>query len=131
MKDRKWLIALVAALTLNAALWLAAPGLSFPRALESYFLGPKMIRAEVVLKSNGIQHDYRLDQGVIRSVSVATQTIMLKERDGTTQPIPVSPTARIKLNGTVSTFAALRKGMRASTVRDPADAPADQVYANR
>ena len=75
-------------------------------------------------------HDYRIDAGRIRSVSMATQTITLRERDGTTHSIQVSPTARIKVNGSSSTFAALRRGMKATTIRD-GDAPADQVFASR
>src|SRR5438105_2747169 len=72
MRSRKWLLAVTAALSLNAVLWLASPGLSLPRALENYFLGPKMVRAEIVLKSGDVLHDYRIDAGRIRSVSSST-----------------------------------------------------------
>jgi hypothetical protein len=130
MKRRRWLIALTAALMLNAVLWLAAPGYSLPRALQVYLLGPKMIRAEVVLKSNGLLHDVRVDTGRIRAVNSATLTITLRERDGLVQTIQVAPTARIRVNGSSSTFAALRVGMRATTIRDNSDA-ADQVFATR
>ena len=130
MRSRRWLLALIAALTLNAALWLASPGLSLSRVLENYFLGPKMVRAEIVLKSGDVLHDYRIDAGRIRSVSSSTLTITLKERDGTTQTIEVSPTAHVKVNGTPSSFFALRRGMKATTIRD-GDNPADTVLATR
>ena len=77
-----------------------------------------------------IEIDFRIDVGRIQSAKSSTQTLTLKEKDGTMQPILVSPTARIKVNGGSSTFAALRPGMRATTIRD-GDAPADQVFAAR
>jgi hypothetical protein len=130
MKRRRWLIVLTAVLALSVSVWLAVPALSLPRPLGSYYLGPKMIRAEIALNSNGVLHDFRIDVGRIRSASLATQTISLKERDGTMQPIQVSPTARIKVNGGSSTFAALRPGMYALTIRD-GNGAADQVFATR
>jgi hypothetical protein len=130
MKNRIWLIALTAALTLNAALWLAAPGLSLPRALQSYLLGPKMVRAEIVLKGQGnTLRDRRIDVGKIRSVSAATQTITLKEPDQLVS-ISVAPTAHIKVNGSSSSFAGLRPGMHATVFRD-GDSPADTVLATK
>jgi len=131
MKRRRRLIVLTAALALSVPVGLAAPAASSPpRTLGSYYLGPKMIRAEVALKSNGILHDFRIDVGRIRSTSLATQTITLKERDGKTQPMQVSPTARIRVNGGSSTFAALRPGMFALTIRD-GNGAAEQVFATR
>jgi hypothetical protein len=130
MKRRRRPIAQSAALALSAALVLAAPALSLPRALSSYYLGPKLIRAEIFLKAGGIQHDYRIDVGRIRSVSVVNQTITLKERDGTTQPIPIGVAARIRVNGHAANVRALRAGMYATTVRD-GDQPAEQVFASR
>jgi hypothetical protein len=44
--------------------------------------------------------------------------------------VPVSPGARITLGGRAVSFAALRKGMRAQTVRN-GSAPADTVQAFR
>ncbi len=131
MKRRRRLIALTAVLALNVSVWLAAPALSLPRTLGTYYLGPKMIRAEIWLKGNsGGKHDFRIDVGRIRSASLATQTITLKERDGTVQPIQISPTARIKVSGGLSTFAALRPGMYALTIRD-GNGAAEQVFGTR
>ena len=130
MNRRTRLIALTAVLALNVPFWLAAPAVSAPRPVGAYYLGPKMIRAEILLKGNGGLQDFRIDVGRIRSTSLATQTITLKERDGTVQPIQVSPTARIKANGGSSTFPALRPGMYALTIRD-GNAAADQVFATR
>jgi hypothetical protein len=108
----------------------SAAKLVLPRALQNNYLGPKMIRSEIYLKANNVLHDFLIDAGRIQSVNSDTQTITLKEKDGTTQPIVVSPTARIKLNGTSSSFAALRRGLHATTIRD-GDAPAEQVLATK
>jgi hypothetical protein len=120
----------VVALTLNATLWLAAPGYSLPRALQNYLLGPRLVRAEILLKDRGnTLRDRFIDVGRIRSASFATQTITLKEVDKT-QPIQVSPTAQIKVNGISSTFAGLRPGMHATVFHD-GDGAADTVLATR
>jgi hypothetical protein len=44
--------------------------------------------------------------------------------------IPVSPTAHIKVNGSSTTFAALRPGLHATVFRD-GDQPADTVLATK
>jgi hypothetical protein len=115
-----------ALLALNAILLLVQPGLALPRSLATYLLGPKMVKAEVVVKDGPITHDYRLDQGKIRSVGPSS--ITLWERTGEVVTIPVSSGARITLGGRTVALAALRKGMRVQTVRD-GGAPADTVQA--
>ena len=89
-----------------------------------------MIRSEIALKTNNVLHDFRIDAGRIQSVNSGTQTITLREKDGTMQQIVVSPSARIKLNGQSSSFAALRRGLHATTIRD-GDGPAEQVLATK
>ena len=64
-----FLLALAALLTLNAVLLLVQSGLAFPKGLTSYLLGPKMVKAEIVVKDGSGLHDYRIDQGKIRAAS--------------------------------------------------------------
>jgi hypothetical protein len=94
------------------------------RALGELFFNKNMARAEVVLVSRGVVHDYRLDQGKI--VSVRAGAIELLERDGTRQLIPVSPTAQVFVNGRFATLASVPLRMNAITIRD-GDQPASSV----
>ena len=121
-----WVVA--ALLALNAVLFVAQPGLALPGSLGNYFFGPKLVRAEVLVKDGGVLHDYRIDRGVIRSKADGTLTLL--ERDGTLVPIPVAATAAITLNGRPIGYAALRRGMVATVIRD-GDAPANEVRAAR
>lgn len=128
-KHRRFYLALIAILALNAFFWLATTGFSLPRNLAAYFLGPRMIRAEVFLKdANGGLHDYRFDQGRIRGVNRIALTLRLMEQDGQGVTLQIAQNATVKLNGRPSTFAALRRGYRASVIRD-GDAAAHLVLA--
>ena len=109
-----WIVA--GLLALNAVLFAAQPGLALPNGLAGYFFGPKMIRAEVVLKDAGVLHDYRLDRGRVRAVSAGSLTLL--ERDGTLVVVPVATDADVRLNGRSVQLTALRRGMTAMTVRD-------------
>ncbi len=126
---RRWLLvgALGTALAIGVAAALAAssalPGDSeLPRAL----FGQKMARAEVVVVIAGVVHDYRVDQGRVRLNRL--QELVIRERDGTVQTVPVSPNARVTLDGAPSSLAALRRGMAVLTLRD-GDTPAVVVRA--
>jgi hypothetical protein len=123
---RKWLIGLAAVLALNTVLWLAQTGFALPASLGSYFFGPKMVRAEVVVKDAGVLHDFRIDRGRITGISGSTLTLL--ERDRSTVSVPASPSAQITINGSPSSFSALRKRMQATTIRDNG-APAYRVIA--
>ena len=126
----KALWAVAALLLVNAVLLSAQPGFalpgSLPGSLGSYFFGPKLVRAEVLVKERDGLHDYRIDRGVIRGKSPGSLT--LRERDGTLVTIAVAPTAFVTLRGRPSSFAALRRGMVATVVRD-GDAPASEIRA--
>ena len=115
-------------LALNAVLLLVQPGLALPGSLAAYLLGPKMVKAEIVVKDGGTTYDYRIDQGRVRAV--ASTSLTLYERTGDVVTIPVSPGARVTLGGKTVLLTALRKGMRAQTVRN-GSAPADTVQAFR
>ena len=125
---RKGLWVAVALLAVNAALYVAQPGLALPGSLGNYFFGPKLVRAEVLVKDGGVLHDYRVDRGTIRNKAGGTLTLL--ERDGSLVPIPVAAGAAITIGGRPAAYAELRRGMVATVIRD-GDAPASEVRATR
>ena len=100
--------------------------MALPGSLGTYFFGPKLVRAEVLVKDGGVVHDYRIDRGVIRAKSPGM--LALLERDGSLVTIAVAPTAAITIGGRPAAFSALRRGMVATVIRD-GDAPANEVRA--
>ena len=122
------LLAVAALLAVNATLLLVQPGLALPGSLAAYLLGPKMVKAEIVVKDGGTTYDYRIDQGKIRAVTA--NSVTLWERTGDVVTVPVSPGARVTLGGKTVLLTALKKGMRVQTVRN-GSAPADTVQAFR
>lgn len=121
-----WTVA--ALLALNAVLLAEGAGLALPGSLGTYFFGPKLVRAEVLIKDGSALHDYRVDRGVLRAKSPGTLSIF--ERDGSLVSISVAPTAAITLEGRPSTFSALRRQMVVTVIRD-GDTPAVEVRASR
>jgi hypothetical protein len=125
-----WVVA--ALLAVNAVLLAAQPGFALsnglPGSLGSYLLGPKLVRAEVLVKDGGVLHDYRIDRGAIRAKAAGALTLL--ERDGSLVTIPVAPTAAITIGGQPAAFSALRRGMVATVIRD-GDAPANEIRATR
>ena len=119
-----WTVA--ALLALNGALLAEGAGLALPGSLGTYFFGPKLVRAEVLVKDGGVLHDYRVDRGVIRAKSPGTLSLL--ERDGSVVSIAVAPTAAITLDGRPIAFSALRRQMVATVIRD-GDNPAIEVRA--
>jgi hypothetical protein len=115
-------------LALNAVLLVAQPGLALPGSLGNYFFGPKLVRAEVLVKDGGVLHDYRVDRGVIRAKSNGMLSVL--ERDGSLVTIAISPAAAITIGGRPAAFPELRRGMVATVIRD-GDAPATEVRASR
>jgi hypothetical protein len=124
----KALWAVAALLLVNAVLLAAQPALGLPGSLGTYFFGPKLVRADVLIKDGGAVHLYRVDRGVIRSK--AGGALVLRERDGTVVTIPVASFATITIGGQPAAYAALRKGMSATVIRD-GDAPATEVRAGK
>ncbi len=121
-----WTVA--ALLALNAVLLAEGAGLALPGSLGTYFFGPKLVRAEVVVKDGGVLHDYRIDRGVIRAKSNGMLSVL--ERDGSLVTIPIAPGAAITIGGRPAAFPELRRGMVATVIRD-GDAPATEVRASR
>jgi hypothetical protein len=100
---------------------------TIPYASVSFLLGPRMLRAEIALKTpDNAVHDFLLDRGRIRQVNGAN--IILREADATIVTVSTSPFARVKLNGKPASYAQLRKGMMATTMHDGSK-PTDQIWA--
>ena len=119
-KRNKALWAVAVLLALNVVLVSAQlAGAAFPKGLGAYFLGPKMVRAEVILMEGGGLRDYRLDRGTIRDRPVVG-SLTLRERDGTVVTLPVAPDATITLNDRYTGFERLRRGMTVVVVREGA-----------
>lgn len=129
-KRSKALWTVAALLLVNAVLLAAQPGWALtgalPGSLGSYFFGPKLVRAEVLVKDDAALRVYRVDRGVIRSK--AGGSLQLRERDGTVVTIAVSPGASITIAGKPAAYSALRRGMVATVIRE-GDAAATEVRA--
>ena len=115
MRRRIVVVGIVALLATNAVLLVTQPGLALPRSLASYFFGPRLVRADVVVRDAGI-HEYRLDRG--RLLRKEGGSLLIREADGTVVTVPVAPTAEILLNGSAVPFARLARGMIVLTVRE-------------
>ena len=114
----------VALVALNSFFWLAQGGFALPRAVINQFFGNRLVRAEVLLQSpTGVQ-DWRIDRGTITGVSGTTLT--LREADGTTVTLDVSPTARVQGSARYSNVSLLRKKLRV-VVYHQANLPAEIV----
>jgi hypothetical protein len=122
------IVTLCVLLAANIAVGAMRSNSALPRAIGPYFVGPALLRAEIVTKDATGIHDWRLDRGRIRSLTPTA--ITLRERDATIVTIPVGPLTRVTLNGRVVSFTSLRRGMNALVARD-GDAPAELVQATR
>jgi hypothetical protein len=127
-KRSKALWAVAALLLVNAVLLGAQSGYALPGPHGNYFFGPKLVRADVLVKDGGALHLYRVDRGVIRSK--ANGSLLLRERDGSLVTIAVAPTAAITVHGRPAAYAALRRGMTATVIRE-GDSPATEVRAGQ
>ena len=110
----------------NVFFWLAQSGFALPGGgFVQSILGGRFIRAEVLwLTPDGRVQDSRLDRGVI--VSFTTDTVVLRERDGTQQTIPLAPTVAVHSGSQIGSTAILRRGMRVIVARQ-ATSPADTI----
>jgi len=110
MTRRRFMRLAVALVALNSFFWLAQGGFALPKAIISQFFGNNMVRAEVLVLSQGGLQDWRIDRGVITAISGTNFTI--RERDGTSVTIPVDPNARVQGPGRFSSVPQLRRRMR-------------------
>ncbi len=119
---------LLVAAAVVAAASLAGISLALPQPVASYFFGPTMVRAEVILMAKDGVRDLRLDRGRIRALTPTAVT--LKERDGLIVTVPIAPSARVHVNGrAMGGIFALRRGMEAVIVQDGESGVAESVYA--
>jgi hypothetical protein len=89
MLSKRFVLLAGALVTLNLALWFAAPGLALRTGLVNELFGRKLIRGEAVYRTavcGGT--DCRFDRGVITDVTPTQLT--LREADGRIQPIPIA-----------------------------------------
>jgi hypothetical protein len=121
-------LGIATAAALLAAFALVQSGAAGSASLGAFFFGPKLVRAEVITNEGGTIHDYRVDRGKIRLVTLGSLTLF--ERDGTTVSVPVAATADVTLNGISVPLTRLRRGFTATTVRD-GSAAASIVVATR
>jgi hypothetical protein len=122
MNRRRFMFLAVALVAVNTFFWVAQGGFALPRAVINQFFGPRMVRAEVLLQ-NG--EDWRIDRGVVTSASGTTLT--LREADGTTVTLDISPSARIQGGGRIKNIAQLKKRAVRVVVYHQANLPADLV----
>jgi hypothetical protein len=107
-------VALVLSLAGSAAaaprLRAAQPGVpNFPK------LPGKWSHAEINVTIKGVPHTLTLDRG--RIIQISTTQLTLREPDGTTQVIPLTPTAIVVIVGQPATILDLRKKEQAVTMR--------------
>ncbi|HZT54269.1 MAG TPA: hypothetical protein VE995_07790 [Gaiellaceae bacterium] len=121
MRSRRFLLLAGVLVALNLVLWLAPQGLALRRSIIQQLFGPKLVRAEVLLRDGS---DWRIDRGVIVSVSPSQLTV--READGRVQPISLAASTRIVGFGRVFSPSALGRGWRV-LVTWPANGPAELV----
>lgn len=101
---------------LNLVLWLAPQGLAVRQAIVNQLFGPRMIRAEVVVRgAAGATLDYRVDRGVITSVTPTA--LVLREPDGTTASVTLAAATRVTGRLRITSVAQLRRNIRVLVVR--------------
>jgi hypothetical protein len=125
MSRRRFGILVAAFVAVNAFFWLAQGSFALPRGLIDHFFGPRLIRAEVVVRAGpGVVNDFRIDRGMITAVSPGM--IVLRERDGTIVTIAVARRARVVGDFSVTDVSQLRPPMRVLVVRK-ANGPATTI----
>jgi len=127
VNGRRFAALAVVLVAVNVFFWLAQSGFALSRAggILQQILGNRLIRAEVVWQGpGGTVLDTRIDRGVV--MSVTQDQIVLREKDGTTDAIPLAPNATVTLGARTGTIAQLRRGLRVVVSRS-ANGPADSV----
>jgi hypothetical protein len=98
-----------------------------PASVSSYLLGPKLIQAELYVQTGAVQHDYTVDRGRLQKRYSNGQLTIEKQSGPVT--VKVAASARVLLNGKLSTVRALRARMQVVVLHDK-DLPARQVWAS-
>ena len=105
------LAALLGAVAATAVLVPTSLGESVTQGL----FGGGFVRAEVIVKRGGVVQSVRLDRGRIRMFD--RTSLVLREVDGTLVTVPIDPATRFQLAGRPVRYAAIRRGMIATTRR--------------
>ena len=121
MFTRRFVFLVGVLVALNAALWLAAPGLALRKALINELFGPRMMRVEVIQRGGA---DWRLARGVIKSVDGTQVTI--READTKVEQIPLASTTRVIRFGRLLPLSALAPRWHV-VVTWPVNGPAQSV----
>jgi hypothetical protein len=122
---RRFMVLAAVLVALNAFFWLTQVGAALPQAVIDRFFGPRLIRAEVVVRAGpGVVNDFRIDRGVITAATPGS--IVVRERDGTFVTIEVEGNARVIGSASVTGVSQLRRGLRVLVVRK-ANAPAHLI----
>jgi hypothetical protein len=124
MTRRRFMLLAVVLVAVNSFFWLAQGGFALPKAIINQFFGNRMVRAEVLLQAPGGVQDWRIDRGVV--MTVAGTALTLREGDGTTVTLDVSPTARVQGRPRITSIDQLRKKLRV-VVYHQANLPAEVV----
>lgn len=125
MRTRVAIFVVTALLAVNGVLLLIQPGLALPASLSQYFFGPRLVRADVVVRDDGT-HQYRLDQG--RLLRTQGSSLLIREGDGSVVVVPVAAGATVQLNRRAATLSNLPRGVRVLTIREDGGA-ASKVLA--
>jgi len=99
------------AATAAVALALASSGQATSRTALGGLGGvmpPNWTHAEINFTSGGVGHTLIVDRG--RVVLVAPGSLTLREQDGTTVQIPVSPSTQVTVGGRPGSLAQVRRG---------------------
>ena len=126
MNRRRFMLLAVTLVALNSFFWLVPGGLAVSQGLIDQYFGNRMIRAEVLVQTpTGGTDDYRIDRGVIKSITPAS--IVLKEKNGDMVPIQIATSASVTgPGGRTGGGRVLRVGLRVVVFR-LADAPAATI----
>jgi len=125
MSRRRFAFLAVLVVAVNAFFWLAETGFAGSGGgILQQMLSGRLIRAEIVWQSPSGVQDTFIDRGVV--TAVATDQITLREKDGTTDTIPLASTVSVSAGYRAGTIANVRRGMRV-VVSHPATGPADTI----
>ena len=128
MRRRVATLALVALLLVNGVLLLTETGRALPRGIGDYFFGPRLVRADVVVRDGGMR-EFRLDKGKLLRRTGATLTI--READGTVVVVRVAPDAGIVLRNRPATIVDLQPGMTVTTIREGGGAASEVLVGKQ
>jgi hypothetical protein len=123
---RRFTVLATLLVAINIFFWLAQSGFALPVTgiLQSILGSGRVIRADIVWQSTTGIEETRIDRGAI--MSVTPEQVVLRERDGMVQTIPLATTVTVQFGLRTGTASQLRRGMRVIVSR-PATGAATTV----